>query len=309
MALNAKRGVSGLDMAREGAIERFLDALWLERNLTHNTLSAYRQDLRALALFLQKREVELEKAGRGDLLAYLGEQLLRGAAARSTARSLSSMRRFYRYLLREQLIDADPSLLLEAPKLGRGLPKSLSEAEVERLLRAPDPETPLGMRDLAMLELLYATGLRVSELVTLKWSQANLDTGVLLIFGKGRKERLVPLGEMAAAAVRRYLEFARPLLLKGRVCDELFVTRSASGMTRQRFWQRIQDYARKAQIPTEISPHTLRHAFATHLLNHGADLRTVQLLLGHQSLSTTQIYTHVARARLKELHQRHHPRG
>ncbi|WP_051181558.1 site-specific tyrosine recombinase XerD [Thermithiobacillus tepidarius DSM 3134] len=309
MASDPARLAPVLSPETEALIERFLDALWLERNLSANTLSAYRQDLRALATFLQDRGATLQAAGRGELLAFLSEQLLRGAAARSTARGLSSMRRFYRYLLREGMIEADPSLLLEAPKLGRSLPKSLSEAEVECLLQAPDPSTPLGLRDLAMLELLYATGLRVSELVALPLQQLNLDAGVLLIFGKGRKERLVPLGEVAALAVQRYLDEARPVLLKGRLCQALFVTRSATAMTRQRFWQQIRHYARAAGIATEISPHTLRHAFATHLLNHGADLRTVQLLLGHQSLSTTQIYTHVARARLKELHRRHHPRG
>lgn len=288
-------------------IDAWLDALWLEHNLSANTLAAYRQDVQALCVFLRERS--LVEADRAILLLFLAEAMQQGAASRSVARRLSSLRRFYRYLLREGLIAADPTLLLDAPKIGRALPKSLGEAEVERLLAAPDPTTALGLRDQAMFELLYATGLRVSELVAMRLDQIALDSGVLRTLGKGRKERLVPLGELAAESVQRYLMEARPLLLKGRMSEFLFLTRSAVPMTRQRFWQQVQRYAAQVGIVAQISPHTLRHAFATHLINHGADLRTVQLLLGHESLNTTQIYTHVARARLKSLHAQHHPRG
>jgi integrase/recombinase XerD len=246
-------------------------------------------------------------AQRADLLAFLGS--FSGPSARSTARRLASLRRFYQYLLRERLIDQDPSDRLEGPRLGRPLPNSLTEAEVESLLNAPCVGEAIGLRDRTMLELLYATGLRVSELVQLKSMQVNLRQGVVRVTGKGQKDRLVPLGEVAIDWLQRYLSVARPDLMRGRLAEELFVTRRGERMTRQAFWYLIKRYAILAGITKPLSPHTLRHAFATHLLNHGADLRVVQMLLGHCDISTTQIYTHVARARLKEVHAKHHPRG
>ena len=283
----------------------------MERGLSDNTLTAYRSDLRGLAGWLAGRNGSLLEAGRGELQAYLSHRLGQQAKARTTARLLSSLRRFYRHLVREGRIKGDPSALIDSPKLGRPLPKSLSESEVEALLEAPDVETPLGLRDRAMLELLYASGLRVSELVGLRLDQLNLRVGVVRIVGKGDKERLVPLGEEAVGWVERHLNGSRHELLAGRPCDAIFPARRRTApMTRQAFWQLIKRYALRAGIePARLSPHTLRHAFATHLLNHGADLRTVQMLLGHADLSTTQIYTHVARERLKNLHAQHHPRG
>jgi integrase/recombinase XerD len=290
-------------------VERFLDALWLERGLSENTLTAYRSDLLGLSQWLQRQEADLLRAGRADLLGYLQQRVEQGAKPRSSARLLSSIRRFYRFLVRERQLSEDPSARIDAPKLGRSLPKSLTEEEVEALLAAPDPGSLLGMRDRAMLEVLYASGLRVSELVGLTLSQLNLQQGLVKVIGKGNKERLVPLGEEALGWVERYLREARGLLLGAMQSDVLFPSRRGSAMTRQAFWQLIKRYALQAGISKPLSPHTLRHAFATHLLNHGADLRVVQLLLGHSSLSTTQIYTHVARERLKEMHARHHPRG
>ena len=242
-----------------------------------------------------------------DLLAYLA--LSSARSARSTARRLSSLRRFYQYLSQEERIDHDPSLNIEAPRIGRPLPKTLTEDEVERLLKAPDPESTLGLRDRAMLEVLYATGLRVSELVSLEISAVNLRQGVLRVTGKGDKDRLVPLGEEAQTWLERYLSVGRPAILKARQTDALFCTGRAAAMTRQAFWGLIKRYALKTQIAKPLSPHVLRHAFATHLVNHGADLRIVQMLLGHSRITTTQIYTHVARARLQEIHRKHHPRG
>lgn len=290
-------------------VERFLDALWLERGLSENTLAAYRSDLLGLSLWLQQQELDLLSAGRAELLYYLQQRVEKGAKPRSSARLLSSIRRFYRYLVRERQLSEDPSARIDAPKLGRSLPKSLTEEEVEALLAAPDPANLLGMRDRAMLEVLYASGLRVSELVGLTLLQLNLQQGLVKVMGKGNKERLVPLGEEALNWVERYVREARGLLLGNIQNDVLFPSRRGSAMTRQAFWQLIKRYALQAGISKPLSPHTLRHAFATHLLNHGADLRVVQLLLGHSSLSTTQIYTHVARERLKNLHARHHPRG
>jgi integrase/recombinase XerD len=290
-------------------VERFLDALWLERGLSENTLTAYRSDLLGLSQWLQRQEADLLRAGRADLLGYLQQRVEQGAKPRSSARLLSSIRRFYHFLVRERQLSEDPSARIDAPKLGRSLPKSLTEEEVEALLAAPDPGSLLGMRDRAMLEVLYASGLRVSELVGLTLSQLNLQQGLVKVIGKGNKERLVPLGEEALGWVERYLREARGLLLGAMQSDVLFPSRRGSAMTRQAFWQLIKRYALQAGISKPLSPHTLRHAFATHLLNHGADLRVVQLLLGHSSLSTTQIYTHVARERLKEMHARHHPRG
>jgi len=290
-------------------IDRFLDSLWLEKGLADNTRASYRSDLALFNVWLEGRGIELRNAGREAILDHLAWRLENGYQARSTARLLSGLRGFYRYLLREGDIAVDPTLRIELPRVGRPLPKAISEADVEALLAAPDIDDPLGLRDRAMLEVLYACGVRVSELVGLTLEQVSLRQGVLRAFGKGRKERLVPLGEEALAWLERYLREARGTLLAGRPCDALFLSQRGEQMTRQTFWHRIKLHARTAGISTSISPHTLRHAFATHLLNHGADLRTVQMLLGHSDLSTTQIYTHIARARLQALHAMHHPRG
>lgn len=300
------KGMSDRDIT---LVERFLDALWLERGLSENTLSAYRSDLLGLSQWLKQQELDLLGAARADLLGYLQRRVEEGAKPRSSARLLSSIRRFYRYLVRERMVSEDPSARIDAPKLGRSLPKSLTEEEVEALLAAPDTSVLLGMRDRTMLEVLYASGLRVSELVGLSLPQINLQQGLVKVIGKGNKERLVPLGEEALNWLERYVRNTRGMLLGAVQSDVLFPSRRGSAMTRQAFWQLIKRYALQAGISKPLSPHTLRHAFATHLLNHGADLRVVQLLLGHSSLSTTQIYTHVARERLKNLHSQHHPRG
>lgn len=296
-------------MNGERLIEEFLDALWLEKGLSPHTRSAYRTDLLAFARWLEGRGLTLETVGRDAVLDHLGWRLSEGYQARSTARFLSGLRSFYKYAVREGRIAEDPTLLVSMPQLGAPLPKSLSEADVEALLAAPDPEDTLGLRDRTMLEVLYATGLRVTELVSLTLDEINLREGSLRVFGKGSKERLIPLGEEAIAWLEDYLKTARPLLLGGQPGDVLFPSQRGTPMTRQTFWHRIKLHAQVAGIRTSLSPHTLRHAFATHLLNHGADLRTVQMLLGHTSLSTTQIYTHVARVRLQQLHAQHHPRG
>ena len=290
-------------------LDRFLDALWLEKGLSVHTRDAYRSDLGLFHAWLQERGLELPGAGRDIILDHLAWRLAEGYKARSTARFLSGVRSFYRYLLREGLISEDPTLQIDLPQIGRPLPKSLSEADVEALLAAPELDDPIGLRDRAMLEVLYACGLRVSELISLTLEQVNLRQGVLRVFGKGSKERLVPMGEEAIAWIERYVREARPFLLDGKPSDVLFPSLRGEQMTRQTFWYRIKHQARVAGIAKLLSPHTLRHAFATHLLNHGADLRVVQMLLGHSDLSTTQIYTHIAKARLQELHARHHPRG
>jgi integrase/recombinase XerD len=291
-------------------IERFADALWMERGLSANTLAAYQSDLRAFARWLQhERRRGLVEAERIDILDYLVVLSQQGRRPRSTARLLSCQRQFYRYLLRVGSIREDPSARVDAPKLGRPLPKTLTEQEVEMLLAAPDTDDARGHRDRTMLEVLYATGLRVSELVGLRPGQVSLNQGLVRVLGKGGKERLVPLGEEAVSWLRGYFRGPRQDLLGARLCDYAFPTRRSDRMTRQAFWQLIKRYALQAGIARELSPHTLRHAFATHLLNHGADLRVVQMLLGHSDLSTTQIYTHVARERLKQLHARHHPRA
>lgn len=292
------------------SIEQFLDALWIERGLSELTLSAYRADLTGFARWLSSTGTSgLLDVGRDRVLAYLAARAQAGIGARSTARLLSTLRRFYRYQVREGRLVEDPTALIEAPKPPQPLPAALSEREVETLLAAPDTEQPIGLRDRAMLELLYATGLRVTELVTLTVDQLNLRQGVVRTIGKGSKERLVPVGEEALDWLERYLSLARSMILKGRSTADLFVTQRGEAMTRQAFWYRIKLYARDSGISKALSPHTLRHSFATHLLNHGADLRVLQLLLGHSELSTTQIYTHVARQRLQELHAKHHPRG
>jgi integrase/recombinase XerD len=297
------------DEATRQAIEQFLDAQWMERGLSENTLVAYRNDLNGLAAWLSGRGGGLVTARREHLLDYLSERVINGARPRTTARLLSSLRRFYRYLVREGRLSGDPTVRIDTPRIGRPLPDSLSEDEVETLLDAPVVGEALGLRDRAMLELLYACGLRVSELVNLTMEQIDLTQGVVRLMGKGSKERLVPLGEEAADWLQRYFAQSRPELAAGASAKALFISRRGKAMTRQAFWYRLRHYAVKSGINKALSPHTLRHAFATHLLNHGADLRVVQMLLGHSDLSTTQIYTHVARERLKELHARHHPRG
>ncbi|MFS2160722.1 site-specific tyrosine recombinase XerD [Pseudomonas sp. Pseusp122] len=290
-------------------IDQFLDALWLEKGLSDNTRDSYRSDLALFNGWLQERGIELVAVSRDAILDHLGWRLDNAYKPRSTARFLSGVRGFYRYLLREKLIAIDPTLQVDMPQLGRPLPKSLSEADVEALLAAPDLSESIGQRDRAMLEVLYACGLRVTELISLTLDQVNLRQGVLRVMGKGSKERLVPMGEEAIVWVERYLRDGRSELLNGRPSDVLFPSQRGEQMTRQTFWHRIKHQAKVAGISAALSPHTLRHAFATHLLNHGADLRVVQMLLGHSDLSTTQIYTHVARARLQEMHAKHHPRG
>jgi integrase/recombinase XerD len=288
--------VSAIKKSDLDVIEAYIDAAWMERGLSENTLSAYRSDLKRFAGWLASRGVGLLAARRADVLDFL-------------ARRLSSLRRFYLHQCRERRIREDPCARIEAPKLGRPLPDALTEMQVESLIGAPDTSAAFGLRDRAMLELLYATGLRVSELVTLTTTQLNRRQGVIRVAGKGNKERLVPVGDEALHWVTTYLRDGRGMILGARQSDALFPSRAGRAMSRQAFWQIIKRYARIAGIGKSLSPHTLRHAFATHLLNHGADLRVVQLLLGHSDISTTQIYTHVARERLKDLHQRHHPRG
>jgi integrase/recombinase XerD len=291
-------------------IDRYLDAIWLEKGLAENSLAAYRRDLTAFAKHLSAENVSADGSSllRADKAAIKG--VLAGKSnSRSMARLLSCLRGFYGYQVREGKLTIDPTGEVDAPKLGRPLPKSLGEQEVETLLNAPDADDALELRDKAMLEVLYAAGLRVSELVGLRLDQLSLTQGVVRVIGKGDKERLVPLGEEALFWLQRHLNEARPLLLDNAQSAMVFPNRHGTALTRQAFWYRIKHYALRAGIKTSLSPHTLRHAFATHLLNHGADLRVVQLLLGHSDLSTTQIYTHVARARMKELHRKHHPRG
>jgi integrase/recombinase XerD len=293
----------------EELVDRFLDAIWMERGLSQNTLGAYRADLMTLGRGLAEQEKTIQEADKADLLAFIANRVEGGAKPRSTARQLSSFRRFFRYIMREGLRDSDPTADIEMPRIGRSLPKTLTEDEVDALLNAPNTDEPLGHRDRAMLELLYATGLRVSELINLKQSQINFNQGVLRIVGKGDRERLIPLGEESQRWLRDFIDGPRMEILLERQTDYLFPTRRGDRMTRQAFWHIIKRYADKAGVRKKMSPHSLRHAFATHLLNRGADLRVVQLLLGHSDLSTTQIYTHVARERLKDLHGDHHPRG
>ena len=289
-------------------IDNFIDVLWLEKGLSKNTLSAYRHDISSFSDWY--KGVSLLEVQRVDLLDYLSQRLKDGYSSRSTARSLSSLRAFYSHITVKHNLKENPTSRVDSPKLGRSLPKTLSEDEVEKLISSPDVEDYIGLRDRAMLELIYACGLRVSELISLDMLNLNLRQGVIRVIGKGEKERLVPMGEEALDWVQRYINKGRPYLLKeDNKVSELFLSKRRKSMTRQTFWYRIKEYANKASINKDLSPHTLRHAFATHLINHGADLRTVQLLLGHSSLSTTQIYTEVARHRMKELHNEHHPRG
>jgi integrase/recombinase XerD len=297
------------DTPSHAEIERSLEQAWSESGLSANTLAAYRSDLVWADRHLAAAGRTLLAARREDLYGMLSQRAALGFNARSNARLLSALRQFYRLQLRAGRIDSDPCALIESPKLAKPLPKALSEREVEALLEAPDVDRPVGLRDRAMLELLYATGLRVTELVTLATDQVNLRQGVLRVIGKGSKERLVPIGEPAIALLERYATEARPALLKGRASRDLFVSARGTGISRQMFWMAIKKYAAVAGIARAVSPHGLRHSFATHLLNHGADLRALQMLLGHSSLSTTQIYTLVAREGLKRLHAAHHPRA
>jgi len=299
-----------LPAADRAAIESFLDRAWSETGLAQNSIESYRRDLESLARWCARADTALIACSRAQLHDYLGQRLRGGYSARSNARLISAARHFYRMQQRLGAIGDDPTLLLDTPKLAKPLPKALTEAQVEALLRAPDVATPLGLRDRAMFELLYATGLRVSELVNLRSDQVNLRQGVLRVIGKGSKERLVPLGEEAAHWLERYAREARPVLIGDAVVEAVFVTARRGAMTRQMFWTMVKRHAITAGIDAKrISPHVLRHCFATHLLNHGADLRALQMLLGHSSLSTTQIYTLVAREGLKRLHAQHHPRG
>lgn len=294
----------------DSTIDLFIDALWLERGLSDNTLQAYRSDLLQFHRWLAPRQLKPSLADTGDISAYLGERIRQGAKQKTSARLVSTLKRYFQFLKREQLLDENPMLLIDAPKHLHSLPKTLTEDDVERLLLAPDLSQPMGVRDRTMLEVLYASGLRVSELVSLQLNQLSTEQGLIRVIGKGDKERLVPLGEEAVGWLDRFLANERPQILRKKPpVAALFPSRLGREMSRQAFWQLIKRYALEADIQVEISPHTLRHAFATHLLNHGADLRVVQLLLGHASLSTTQIYTHVAHERLQRLHAEHHPRG
>ena len=290
-------------------IDRFLDQLWMERGLSDHTLSAYRRDLRKFSGWLEQSEIGMRAAGRADIQNFLVHESKRGLKPRSLARLLSSIRAYYSSLLLDGILSKDPAAEVDSPKLGQSLPVSLSEEQVVALLAAPDIESAKGLRDRALLELLYATGLRVSELIGLRDSQINLRAGIVRVMGKGSRERIVPMGEVAQQWLQRWLRQGRPELLLQASSDLLFPGRAGKMMTRQTFWHIIKRCAADAGIGQQLSPHTLRHAFATHLLNHGADLRSVQMLLGHANLSTTQIYTHVARERLQQLHAVHHPRG
>ena len=300
---------NNLSMNNQAILDEFIDRIWLEEGLARNTLDSYRQDLAQFAAWLEKDAAkDLIRAEQFDIQRYLAVRFP-VSKPRSISRLIASLRRLYRFALRENKITQDPSLQIESPKLPRSLPKSLSEEDVESLLGAPNLDDPIGLRDRAMLELLYASGLRVSELVGVKVTEVRLSEGVVRVTGKGSKTRLVPMGEVAVDWLGRYLKEARPAILEKRLSDSMFVTQRGAAMTRQAFWYLIKRYALLAGINKPMSPHVLRHAFATHLLNHGADLRVVQMLLGHSDISTTQIYTHVARERLKQLHTAHHPRG
>jgi len=296
----------------QARIDSFIDAIWLEEGLAKNTLSAYRRDLSLYAQWLATRQRTLDQTVEADLQAYFAARHA-GTKATSANRRLTVFKRYFRWALRERVIQVDPTLKLQAARQALRVPKTLTEAQVEALLNAPEVETTLGLRDRTMLELMYASGLRVSELVLLKTFHLSLADGILRVMGKGSKERLVPFGEVAREWLERYLADGRPALLAGKQTDDLFVTHRGSkagrAMSRVMFWMIVKKHAQAAGIHVALSPHTLRHAFATHLLNHGADLRAVQMLLGHADISTTTIYTHVARERLHALHQKHHPRG
>ena len=302
--------IQRMSQSDQQLIEQYLDRIWAERGLSDNTLSSYRRDLNAFSSWLGKESNEsIKSASQYHLQSYLSYRFNENYSPRSTSRALSCLRGLYRWLVRERYLEEDPTALLENPKTGQALPKSLSESDVEKLLAEPNIGVAMELRDKAMLEVLYGAGLRVSELVGLKLNQVNLRQGVVRTFGKGSKERLVPLGDEAIYWVNKYLQDARPEFTDGELLAPLFLSTRRQQMTRQTFWHRIRVYSARAGLNAHISPHVLRHAFATHLLNHGADLRVVQLLLGHSDLSTTQIYTHIARQRLKDLHTVHHPRG
>ncbi len=290
-------------------IEQFIEHLWIEQGLSENTLSSYKTDLKKFNDWLLLNKKILSDVESQDIQQYLSWRHKNNLSARSTARFLSTVRRFYQYCIQQNLISYDPSVNIISPKLGKSLPHSLTESDTELLLSMPDQDSSIGIRDKAMIELMYSSGLRVTELISIEMSQISLRQGVVRIVGKGNKERLVPMGEMALTAVEYYLSHARLEFLKNQSNDILFLSSRGQQMTRQTFWYRVKFYASQAGIKKHLSPHTLRHAFATHLLNHGADLRTLQMLLGHSDLSTTQIYTYVAKERLKQLHQEHHPRG
>ena len=299
-----------MDNLKQALVKSFLNSLWLEKGLSQNTVSAYRSDLQAFVYWLEQKEKKINEVRREHILSYLSSEIDRGKKTKTIARTLSCLRTFFKFLRRENYISSDPTLRVDSPKLGRILPNSLSETDVDMLLAAPDLSNAVGFRDRTMLEVLYACGLRVSELVELKLSDLNLKQGVIRILGKGSKERLIPVGDEAIAWLNTYISDTRLNLVKRNLSEDIvFPNNRGVKMTRQAFWHRLKIHTRKAGISKKLSPHTLRHAFATHLLNHGADLRVVQLLLGHTNLSTTQIYTHVAQFRLKELHERHHPRG
>lgn len=291
-------------------IEQFIDAIWSERGLSKLTLEAYQQDLRLFSNWLAKKGKLLIDAAQSDILAYLSCRAKQKFSARSNARLLSSLKQFYRYRVRTGQRQDNPTELISAPKITRLLPDTLTEQDMEQLLDAPDTESAFGLRDRCMLELMYSSGLRVSELVSVELSQLNLNLGLIRLTGKGNKERVIPIGEEAQYWLKQYIKHGRNELIRSKVnSDALFLSSRGSAITRQAFWQHLKKYLLKAGIKTGYSPHSLRHAFATHLLNHGADLRTVQMLLGHSDLSTTQIYTHIAQARLQALHEQHHPRG
>ena len=293
----------------EREVAQFVNYIQVERGLSPNTVAAYRRDLMKLAGFCQKRKLKVSGVGRGQVADFLGTLYQQGLDSRSVARVLATLRSFFRFLLQEEQLKVDPTEQIESPRTWKRLPKFLREDEVKRLLEQPAGESPLGLRDRAMLELLYATGLRVSELVSLKVNDVQLEAGYLRCFGKGSKERVVPIGRSATVAVEEYLCFGRPPLAKRRTSPYLFLSRRGGALTRQQFWHRMRVHAQAAGIRAKLSPHMLRHSFATHLLEHGADLRSVQLLLGHADISTTQIYTHVAQERLKKVHRQYHPRG
>ena len=290
-------------------IDQFLDWIWLESGLSAHTISAYRADLRQFSKWLETRKSTLAQSDREDILAYLSYRMEQGTQSRTVARFLSTMKRYYQFAIQQKWIEVNPVKDIVMPKTIRHLPKVISEEDVEKLLSAADTKTNYGCRDRAMLEVLYATGLRVSELVNLTLSEINLQAGIVRVTGKGNKQRLVPMGEEAIQWVEKYIQQSRPQMLKKKITDAVFLSSRGAAMTRQAFWQLIKKYAAQVEMKSDLSPHTLRHAFATHLLNHGADLRTTQMLLGHADLSTTQIYTHVANERLKSLHAKHHPRG
>ncbi|MRX28408.1 site-specific tyrosine recombinase XerD [Kangiella sp. HZ709] len=290
-------------------IEQFCDQIWMEQGLSDATLASYRSDLKKFSQWLATNQTLLIDVSRVDIQNYLANRYKHGFNSRSTARFLSSARKFYRYMMQNNVITEDPTLHIDSPKIQPPVPKSISEEDIDNLLQQPELETPMGLRDKAMLELLYSSGLRITELISVEINQIGFQQGVIRVVGKGNKERLVPMGEVALDAILSYIRAGRAELAKGKVIDVLFLSNRGQQMTRQTFWHRIKFYANQAGFNKPISPHTLRHAFATHLLNHGADLRTLQMLLGHSDLSTTQIYTHVAKERLKQLHSTHHPRG